>query len=237
MEKNTRRSEVVIELDHVVKVYGTKKTEYTAIRDISMSVKKGEFVSVLGPSGSGKTTLMNLIGTLDRPTSGRILLDGVDTSTLDSRELAVLRNRKIGFIFQSYNLVPYLNMLENVTLPLIVDGLDTTENIERGREMLKEVGLDGKLALKPNELSGGQQQRVAIVRALINRPPIVLADEPTGNLDSKTSDAVMQMLKRMAKENNITIVMVTHEQDIAEFSERSIYLKDGIIEKYVTVKK
>lgn len=237
MEKNTRRSEAVIELDHVVKVYGTKKTEYTAIRDISMSVKKGEFVSVLGPSGSGKTTLMNLIGTLDRPTSGRILLDGVDTSTLDSRELAVLRNRKIGFIFQSYNLVPYLNMLENVTLPLIVDGLDTTENIERGREMLKEVGLDGKLALKPNELSGGQQQRVAIVRALINRPPIVLADEPTGNLDSKTSDAVMQMLKRMAKENNITIVMVTHEQDIAEFSERSIYLKDGIIEKYVTVKK
>ncbi len=228
---------MVIELDHVVKVYGTKKTEYTAIRDISMSVKKGEFVSVLGPSGSGKTTLMNLIGTLDRPTSGRILLDGVDTSTLDSRELAVLRNRKIGFIFQSYNLVPYLNMLENVTLPLIVDGLDTTENIERGREMLKEVGLDGKLALKPNELSGGQQQRVAIVRALINRPPIVLADEPTGNLDSKTSDAVMQMLKRMAKENNITIVMVTHEQDIAEFSERSIYLKDGIIEKYVTVKK
>ncbi len=237
MEKNARRSDVVIELDHVVKVYGTKKTEYTAIKDISMTVKKGEFVSVLGPSGSGKTTLMNLIGTLDRPTSGRILLDGVDTSTLSSRELAVLRNRKIGFIFQSYNLVPYLNVLENVTLPLIVDGLDTTENIERGREMLKEVGLDGKLALKPNELSGGQQQRVAIVRALINRPPIVLADEPTGNLDSKTSDAVMQMLKRMAKENNITIVMVTHEQDIAEFSERSIYLKDGIIEKYVTVKK
>lgn len=227
----------VIVINHVKKVYIAKKLKYTAISDISMSVKKGEFVSILGPSGSGKTTLMNLIGTLDRPTEGRILLDGVDTSSLNEKELSVLRNRKIGFVFQAYNLVPYLGALENVTLPLMVDGIDTPQNIERAKKLLTEVGLGDKMQKKPNELSGGEQQRVAIVRALVNDPPIILADEPTGNLDSKTSDAVMELLVKMAKENNTTIVMVTHELDIAGYSDRSVYLKDGVIEKEMKVKK
>ena len=236
MKEKSSKS-IVIEVDHVRKVYATKKVEYVAIQDVSIKVHTGEFVSVLGPSGSGKTTLMNLVGTLDRPTQGRILIDGVDTSTLSETALSILRNRKIGFIFQSYNLVPYLSVLENVTLPLIVDGIDTPDNIARGKKMLDEVGLGHKLEKLPNELSGGEQQRVAIVRALINNPPIVLADEPTGNLDSKTSDAVMHMLVRMAREHNTTILMVTHEHDIAAYSERSIYMRDGLKEKETMVKK
>ncbi len=232
-----KQSKSVIRVEKVKKVYKTKKLEYLAIRDISMSVGRGEFVSVLGPSGSGKTTLMNLIGTLDRPTHGRIFIDGVDTSELSDRELSILRNRKIGFIFQSYNLVPYLTAFENATLPLMVDGLDSPENLARGKELLAAVGLGEKMGKKPNELSGGEQQRVAIVRALINNPPIILADEPTGNLDSKTSDAVMDVLKKMAKENNTTIVMVTHEEDIAAHSERSVYLRDGLVEREKMVRK
>lgn len=232
-----RNSDNVIIVDEVMKVYKTRKIEYTAIRNISLTVKTGEFVSVLGPSGSGKTTLMNLLGTLDRPTNGKIFIDGVDTSTLNERELAILRNRKIGFVFQSYNLVPYLTAFENVSLPLMVDGIDTSENLKRGKDLLSEVGLEGKMHKKPNELSGGEQQRVAIVRALINSPPIILADEPTGNLDSKTSDAVMSVLVRMAKENNVTIVMVTHEEDIAAYSDRSVYLKDGVVEREKRLKK
>ncbi len=232
-----RNSDDVIIVDEVMKVYKTRKIEYTAIRNISLTVKTGEFVSVLGPSGSGKTTLMNLLGTLDRPTHGKIFIDGVDTSTLNERELAILRNRKIGFVFQSYNLVPYLTAFENVSLPLMVDGIDTSENLKRGKDLLSEVGLEGKMHKKPNELSGGEQQRVAIVRALINSPPIILADEPTGNLDSKTSDAVMSVLVRMAKENNVTIVMVTHEEDIAAYSDRSVYLKDGVVEREKRLKK
>ncbi len=232
-----RNTEDVILVDKVAKTYRTRKLEYTAIKDISIAVKRGEFVSVLGPSGSGKTTLMNLIGTLDRPAEGRILIDGVNTTSLNENELSILRNRKIGFVFQSYNLVPYLNAFENVTLPLMVDGIDTKENLERGRALLAEVGLGGKMGKKPNELSGGEQQRVAIVRALINEPPIILADEPTGNLDSKTSDAVMKVLVRMAKEHNTTIVMVTHEEDIAAYSDRSIYLKDGVVEREKRLRK
>ena len=232
-----RNNSEVILVEKIAKTYKTRKMEYTAISDISMAVKKGEFVSVLGPSGSGKTTLMNLIGTLDRPTNGRILIDGVDTTSLSEKQLAILRNRKIGFVFQSYNLVPYLTAFENVTLPLMVDGIDTKENLERGRMLLSEVGLSEKMNKKPNELSGGEQQRVAIVRALINDPPIILADEPTGNLDSKTSDSVMKVLVRMAHENDSTIVMVTHEESIAAYSDRSIYLRDGIVEKEKKLRK
>lgn len=227
----------VIKVEHVKKIYRTKKLEYLALKEVSLNVKKGEFVSIMGPSGSGKTTLMNLIGTLDRPTNGKILIDGIDTSSLSEAELSVLRNRKIGFIFQAYNLVPYLSVIGNVVLPLMVDNRDTPENIQRGKELLAAVGLGEKLEKRPNELSGGEQQRVAIVRALINNPPIILADEPTGNLDSKTSDAVMEVLIKMARENDTTIVMVTHEQDIANYSERSVYLRDGVIEREVKVRK
>lgn len=228
-----KSEENVIEVDHIRKVYTTKKIEYVAIQDISIALKKGEFVSVLGPSGSGKTTLMNLIGTLDRPTRGRILLDGTDVSSLNDNQLAVIRNRKIGFIFQSYNLVPYLNVLQNATLPLMVTGRDTPENIQMAKDLLRELGMEMQLNKKPNELSGGQQQRVAIARALINEPPIILADEPTGNLDSHTAEAVLKILIKVCREKSTTILVVTHDPDVAALSERSIYMKDGLIERQV----
>jgi putative ABC transport system ATP-binding protein len=223
----------VIEVDHIRKVYTTKNIEYMAIKDVSISLKKGEFVSVLGPSGSGKTTLMNLIGTLDRPTHGRILLDGIDVSSLNDNQLANIRNIKIGFIFQSYNLVPYLNVLQNVVLSLMVNGRDTPEKIEDAKRLLTEIGMGTQLDKKPNELSGGQQQRVAIARALINNPQIILADEPTGNLDSKTAESVLNLIIKECEEKHTTILVVTHDPDVAALSERSIYMKDGLIEKQV----
>ncbi len=223
----------VIRAEEIEKIYSTKKIEYVALKNVSVSIRRGEFVTILGPSGSGKTTLMNLLGTLDRPTKGKIYIDGVDTSGLDDNQLSVLRNRKVGFIFQAYNLVPYLSTLENVILPLMVEGKDTPENIEKAKDILKEIGIGNELGKKPNEMSGGQQQRVAIARALVNKPPIIIGDEPTGNLDSKTSDAVMNLLMRMAKENNTTMIIATHDPDISELSERSIYMKDGVIEKHV----
>ncbi len=225
------KGEATISVEHVKKVYATKKLEYVALSDVSLSIKKGEFVSVLGPSGSGKTTLMNLIGTLDRPTRGKIFLDGVDTSSLDDNQLAQIRNQKIGFIFQSYNLVPYLNVLQNVTLPLMVEAKDTPENLERAKSLLIEIGMENTFEKKPNELSGGQQQRVAIARALVNQPPIILGDEPTGNLDTKTAEAVLKLLTRVSRENNTTVLIVTHNPELTEITERSIYMKDGLIER------
>jgi putative ABC transport system ATP-binding protein len=228
-----KESADVIRAEEIEKIYSTKKIEYVALKNVSVAIRRGEFVTILGPSGSGKTTLMNLLGTLDRPTKGKIYIDGVDTSGLDDNQLSVLRNRKVGFIFQAYNLVPYLSTLENVILPLMVEGKDTPENIEKAKDILKEIGIGNELGKKPNEMSGGQQQRVAIARALVNKPPIIIGDEPTGNLDSKTSDAVMNLLMRMAKENNTTMIIATHDPDISELSERSIYMKDGVIEKHV----
>lgn len=231
------RAGIVIEVDHVRKVYVTKKIQYEALRDVSIRIKKGEFVSVLGPSGSGKTTLMNLIGTLDRSTSGSISLDGINVSSLNDDELAAVRNKKIGFIFQSYNLVPYLTVLQNTILPLMVEGKNTAENTERAKALLTEIGIGDHLEKKPNELSGGQQQRVAIARALVNDPPIILADEPTGNLDSHTADAVLKLLIRVCKEKSTTVLMVTHDPSVAAVTQRSIYMKDGLIEKQVANRK
>jgi putative ABC transport system ATP-binding protein len=227
----------VVQVDQVWKVYRSKEIEYTAVKGISLTVEKGEFVTILGASGSGKTTLLDLIGTLDSPTKGKVLIDGVDASSLSDRKLSLLRNEKIGFVFQSYNLVPYLNVLENVILPLMVYGKDNEQGIELAKKLLTEVGLGEKMRKKPNELSGGEQQRVAIVRALINKPPILLADEPTGNLDSKTSEDVLRLLARMSKEENITVLMATHDPDLTKLSDRSIYIKDGQIEKDVRMRR
>ncbi|MCL5100456.1 MAG: ABC transporter ATP-binding protein [Candidatus Marsarchaeota archaeon] len=232
-----KSKESVINVNHVRKVYRSKEMEYIAIKDISLEITRGEFVTVLGPSGSGKTTLLDVIGTLDTPTSGKVLIEGVDTSEMNDGQLSVLRNEKIGFIFQSYNLVPYLNVIENVMLPLMVNGNSDDEHRKLATLLLEEVGLSGKLGKKPTELSGGEQQRVAIVRALVNKPHILLADEPTGNLDSKTSDEVINLLARMSKENDTTILMVTHDPDLAKLSDRCVYMRDGLVEKEIKVRK
>jgi putative ABC transport system ATP-binding protein len=229
----------VIRLDNVGKIYGSKGLAYTSLRNISIKIHKNEFVTILGPSGSGKTTLMNLIGTLDRPTSGKVFIDGQDTSMMNEKELSILRNKKIGFVFQSYNLVPYLSVRENIRLPCLVDvdGKEA-EKIEKTLQILEDFGVPkDHFGMLPNMLSGGQQQRVSIARALVNNPAILLADEPTGNLDSASSDSVMRLLSKLREEFGTTIVLVTHEQEIAAYSQRSIFLRDGILEKDIKLNK
>jgi len=221
----------LIEIQELTKTYGKGTIAVHALRGVDAQVQAGEFVAVMGPSGSGKSTLMNILGCLDRPTAGAYVLDGEDVSQLSKNELARVRNRKIGFIFQSYNLLPRLNAIKNVMLPLLYNldnGKSEAEHHQQAVAALEVVGLGDRMHHKPNELSGGQQQRVAIARALINDPAIILADEPTGNLDTRSAEDIMQILRQLHA-NGATIVMVTHELDIAEHAERVIYLRDGKI--------
>ena len=200
-----------------------------AIKDISFEVNAGEFISIMGPSGSGKTTLMNIIGCLDTPTSGEYHLDDSEVSLLDDDELAAIRNRKIGFVFQSFHLLTRNTALKNVMLPLTYAGYDNSEATDKAKSVLNKVGLDDRITHKPNELSGGQQQRVAIARALVNNPSIIFADEPTGNLDTKTGEEIMNLFKELHR-NGQTIIVITHENEIADQTERIITVKDGLIE-------
>jgi putative ABC transport system ATP-binding protein len=219
----------IIETTNISKRYVMGEEVIQALKDVTISVNKGEYVAFMGPSGSGKSTLMNIVGCLDTPTSGRYVLNGQDVSEMTENELATVRNKEIGFVFQTFNLLPRQSALENVALPLIYAGFNKADRIEKAMLTLKGVGLDNRAHHKPNELSGGQRQRVAIARALVNDPSILLADEPTGNLDSKTSYEIMDLFDQLYSKGN-TIVMVTHEDDIAQYAHRIIRLRDGLVE-------
>ena len=220
-----------IAVNNLTKIYDLGEIQVRALRGVTVAIQAGEFVSVIGPSGSGKSTFMHILGCLDRPTSGRYLLDGHDVSTLSKNALAAVRNKKIGFVFQGYNLLPRTNAIDNVELPLLYNGngMRGRQRHQRAQEALASVGLSDRAGHHPNQLSGGQQQRVAIARALINRPSILLADEPTGNLDTRTSVEVMDIFQRLNTERGITVLLITHEQDIAEYGTRIITFRDGKI--------
>ena len=219
----------MIQIHELVKVYSLGEVEVRALRGVSLSIDRGEFVAIMGASGSGKSTFMNILGFLDHPTSGQYLLEGINGENLSRDELAEIRNRKIGFVFQGFNLLSRTSALENVELPLLYAGTPTSKRKEMAQKALSEVGLKGREHHHPSQLSGGEQQRVAIARALVNQPSILLADEPTGNLDTKTSEEIMGIFQRLNQDLGITIIMITHEQDIASFSKRIILFRDGRI--------
>lgn len=226
---------VLVKFAKINKVYDTGEVPFRALKNINLEVKRGEFIAIIGASGSGKSTLMNLIGLLDRPTSGSYELDGQNTSRIEENNLAEIRNKKIGFVFQSFNLLPRTSALDNVAMPLIYTGFSKGKRDEKAKAALVQVGLAEKLKSHPNQLSGGQQQRVAIARALVNNPEMILADEPTGNLDSKSGEEIMHIFRRLNEQSSSsgkegkTIVMITHEADIAAYAKRIIRLKDGEI--------
>ncbi|MEM4472783.1 MAG: ABC transporter ATP-binding protein [Archaeoglobaceae archaeon] len=220
----------MIELVDIHKVYKTQYYEVHALNGITMTIKEGEFVAIMGPSGSGKSTLLHLIGCLDRPTRGEVIINGVRTSKLSDNELTRMRRDLIGFIFQQYNLIPTLTALENVELPMIFKGIGKEERRRRALELLKLVGIEEVANRKPMEISGGQQQRVAIARAMANEPRILLCDEPTGNLDSKSGRQVMEIIKRMNEEKGVTVVLVTHDLSLADYADRIVRIRDGRIE-------
>ncbi len=218
---------LLIRLENVHKTYDLGEIQVHALRGVSLEVRAGELVAVMGASGSGKSTLMNILGCLDRPTRGHYYLEGTDVSQFSKVELARIRNRKLGFVFQQFNLLARTSALENVELPTVYAGISSQEREQRAQEALERVGLADRAEHYPSQLSGGQQQRVAIARALVNRPAILLADEPTGNLDSRTSVEIMEVLQRLNEEQGLTVVLVTHEQDIARYTERALEFRDG----------
>lgn len=218
----------IIKIEHVKKIYKTGSIEVEALRGIDLNIDNGEFVSIMGASGSGKSTMMNILGCLDKMSEGTYILDGQDVSKAKSKGLAYIRNKKIGFVFQNFNLLPKLTALQNVELPMIYAGMGRTKRREKAIWALSKVGLEDRMHHKPNELSGGQRQRVAIARSLVNNPAIILADEPTGNLDSKSSVEIMSIFQQLNSEG-ATVIMVTHEPDIAEYTKRIVTFKDGLI--------
>jgi putative ABC transport system ATP-binding protein len=231
LAREVEEAHPVIRLEQIHKTYTMGDVEVHALRGVSLTIRAGEFVAIMGTSGSGKSTTMNIIGCLDRPTRGTYILDGQDVSALSKDERADIRSRKLGFVFQGFNLLSRTSALENVELPMLYAGIDSAERQRRALEALRSVGLVGREQNHPNQLSGGQQQRVAIARSLVNDPALILADEPTGNLDSRTSVEVMEIFQRLNRERGITLVLVTHEPDIAEYADRVVVFKDGKIKK------
>lgn len=219
----------IISIEHISKIYEMGDEQVFALRDVSLTIRRGEYVALMGPSGSGKSTLMNMLGCLDTPTSGRYEFNGVNVNEMDDDDLAGIRNREIGFVFQTFNLLPRATALSNVELPLVYAGMKTEDRHRRAAEVLASVGLAERSGHRPNELSGGQRQRVAIARALVTQPSIILADEPTGNLDSKTGQEIMALFDELYKQGN-TVILVTHEEDIARHARRIVRLRDGLIE-------
>ncbi|WP_305881946.1 ABC transporter ATP-binding protein [Gilvimarinus sp. DA14] len=223
-------NKAMIELDQLRKEYRSGEITVAALQGVSLSINENEFIAIMGPSGSGKSTMMNILGCLDQPTGGRYLLGGREVSAMSDNELAAVRNRDIGFVFQSFHLLPRLNIVRNVMLPLRYSDIDPAEARQRAEQMLARVNLEHRLEHVPNELSGGQRQRVAIARALVNRPKIIFADEPTGNLDSKTSVEIMELFSELHRAGQ-TIILVTHEPEIAEYAQKVIHMRDGVIER------
>jgi len=222
-------SPIVIDIDSITKEYVMGEELVRALRGVSLRIHRNEYLAIMGPSGSGKSTLMNMLGCLDTPTAGRYQFNGRDVSAMNDDELAEIRNREIGFVFQTFNLLPRADSLRNVELPLIYAGIDPDTRRDRAEQALRDVGLGDRLHHKPNELSGGQRQRVAVARALVNNPSIILADEPTGNLDSKTGEEIMALFEELYRQGN-TVILVTHESDIARHARRTIHLRDGLVE-------
>jgi len=222
----TNNKSSIIRLENIFKIYGSGETEVKALNDVNLVIHEGEYCAIMGPSGSGKSTVMNIIGCLDRPTSGHYYLDNLDVAQMDDTELAHIRNKKIGFVFQQFHLLPQLTALENVMLPMVYASVDSAERRDRATEALKRVGLEKRINNKPNQLSGGQQQRVAIARAIVNRPVLLLADEPTGALDSRTTQEVLDIFTEL-NTTGITVVMVTHEPDVARQTQRIVWFRDG----------